>query len=137
MSVNESFYDKKVGATKTEPDLALRHILLRKIPSNKMQVSRNQNHAPNLRRMKFNFLNCKIFVYKQKIDNFMSNKLFFLCSLNEALLPNIVQFLVACTRLYKPLLVGQSVGRSVRPSETDCSDGDWPCFLQYFLDIDE
>ena len=26
VSVNESFYDKKVGATKTDPDLALRHI---------------------------------------------------------------------------------------------------------------
>ena len=25
MSVNESFYDKKVGATQTDPDLALRH----------------------------------------------------------------------------------------------------------------
>ena len=26
VSVNESFYDKKVGATQTDPDLALRHI---------------------------------------------------------------------------------------------------------------
>jgi len=25
VSVNESFYDKKVGATQTDPDLALRH----------------------------------------------------------------------------------------------------------------
>ena len=26
MSVNKSFYDKKTGATQTDPDLALRHI---------------------------------------------------------------------------------------------------------------
>ena len=28
MSVNESFYDKKVGATQTDPDLALRPVYL-------------------------------------------------------------------------------------------------------------
>ena len=26
MSVNESFYDKKLGATQTDPDFALRHM---------------------------------------------------------------------------------------------------------------
>ena len=30
MSVNKSFYDKKTGATQTDPDLALRHTLILK-----------------------------------------------------------------------------------------------------------
>ena len=47
----------------------------------------------------------------------------------------IIFFLVACTRLYKPLcrLVGWSVGRSVAEGSEHATYGDWPCFISLFF----
>ena len=42
-------------------------------------------------------------------------------------------FLVACTRLYKPLC--RSVGRSVAECSEHATYGDWPCFPGVYTDI--
>ena len=64
------------------------------------------------------------------ITNFLSKFRLDFSNYTQTYIFSINSFLVACTRLYKPLCwpVGLSVGRSVAEGSEHATYGDWPCF---------